>query len=228
MGSWFLFLHSCWCNYGRIDKGTRPVPKFDPTQPKPFYEKNGSIISRKIKRVKNDSFCFSYRGIRNWKQTNIIFIIEAVSLPKEIFKKRFKREKKSESSIWEVQSSLFSRYFHPPFYPHFNHNLPRHPWGWTNPGYNTEFRHHHTIRSLFPRMRQSNWVNRFQWKWENVILCRTWTLAKPRTINQKWNHLKHSTQKRILDTVFFKTKKCYFKGGGSAWQITTCWPASLE
>ena len=25
MGSWFLFLYSCWCNYGRIDKGTRPV-----------------------------------------------------------------------------------------------------------------------------------------------------------------------------------------------------------
>ena len=54
--------------------------------------------------------CFSYLGTKSWKQTNIIFIIEAVSLHKEIFKKRFKREKKSENSIWEVQSFLFSRY----------------------------------------------------------------------------------------------------------------------
>ena len=75
------------------------------------------------------------------------------------------------------------------------------------PGLNTDFRHHLIIRSLFLRMRQSNWVNRFQWKCENVILCRIWILAQPRTINQKWNHLKHSTQKRILDTVFFKTEK---------------------
>ena len=69
----------------------------------------GSLVLTLTRQTFN--FYFSYRGIRNWKQMNIIFIIEAASSPSEIFKKRFKKEKRSESSIWEVQLSLFSRYF---------------------------------------------------------------------------------------------------------------------
>ena len=72
------------------------IPVSNSTQPNPNLFRPQNFTKN---RVKNDWFCFSYRGIRNWKQTNIISIIEAVSLPKEIFKKRFKREKKSESSI---------------------------------------------------------------------------------------------------------------------------------
>ena len=60
---------------------------------------------------------------------NIIFIIEAASSPSEIFKKRFKKEKRSESSIWEVQLSLFSRYFQhlPSFNPHYTQISPHQP-----------------------------------------------------------------------------------------------------
>ena len=156
---------------------------------------------------------------------NIIFIIEAASLPSEIFKKRFKKEKRSESSIWEVQLSLFSRYFQhlPSFHLHFTQISPHQPQFTL---FSTLFRRHLIIRSLFLKMRQSNWVNRFQWRWENVILCRIWISAQPQTINQKWNHLKHSTQKRILDTVFFKTDESY----QGKWVSVTNkrWPATLE
>ena len=37
-------------------------------------------------------FGFSYLGTKSLKQTNTIFIIEAASLPNEIFKKRSKNE----------------------------------------------------------------------------------------------------------------------------------------
>ena len=87
----------------------------------------GSLVLTLTRQTFN--FYFSYRGIRNWKQMNIIFIIEAASSPSEIFKKRFKKEKRSESSIWEVQLSLFSRYFQhlPSFHPHYTQISPHQP-----------------------------------------------------------------------------------------------------